>query len=89
MNRHLRTAALVLLAIYGMVPTACYDDGVVSAECAKGYTECDGLCVDLLVDGNNCGACGVICPGGRPCHDGEYCEGFGPGAGGQGGDADR
>lgn len=34
---------------------------VVGAECAVGYTECGGACVDLSSDPRNCGACGMTC----------------------------
>ena len=80
MKCHLKVG-LLLLVVWGMLPTACYDGGLVGAECGKGFSECDGYCVDLSRDRDNCGACGVVCPAGRACHAGEYCEGFGPGAG--------
>ncbi|MBN9164187.1 MAG: hypothetical protein J0I07_24700 [Myxococcales bacterium] len=31
----------------------------------------DGCEVDVLVDPNNCGACGKVCPGGQPCVKGK------------------
>jgi hypothetical protein len=31
--------------------------------CFDGYTECGGRCVPLATDVNNCGACGIVCPG--------------------------
>ena len=31
-------------------------------ECAVGLTDCGGFCVDLFSDGDNCGACGNVCP---------------------------
>lgn len=30
--------------------------------CSPGLTSCSGACVDLAVDGTNCGACGLECP---------------------------
>ena len=36
-------------------------DAVVGAECAPGYVECAGRCVDLLADPDHCGSCGATC----------------------------
>ena len=89
MTRPVKVALVVVLALLGPAPSACYDGGVVGAKCGEGYSECNGQCVDLMVDSNNCGACGVVCPGGRACHRGMYCEGLGPGAGGEAGASGR
>jgi len=35
--------------------------------CQGGETDCDGLCVDLQTNANNCGACGIRCAG--ACRD--------------------
>ncbi|DAC58667.1 MAG TPA: hypothetical protein D7I03_05285, partial [Candidatus Poseidoniales archaeon] len=43
-------------------------------ECPQGQTVCNGECVDTASDENNCGACGVSCPGeGYVCNNGQ-CE---------------
>jgi hypothetical protein len=34
--------------------------------CPAGTTDCGGVCLDLLNDINNCGACGNVCPEGQP-----------------------
>jgi len=34
--------------------------------CPTGTTDCGGVCLDLLNDINNCGACGNVCPEGQP-----------------------
>jgi hypothetical protein len=44
------------------------------AQCAEGQTDCDGTCVDLSTDMDNCGACGSICESslvGVACIEGE------------------
>lgn len=37
------------------------------AECAAGETVCNGRCVNLQTDDNNCGMCDVRCRGVRHC----------------------
>ena len=38
--------------------------------CASGQTLCDGSCVDLNTNNQNCGACGTACPSGNGCAGG-------------------
>jgi hypothetical protein len=56
-------------------------DGLSPAESAAEYqqlydltayllTRCNNTCVDARFDENNCGACGVVCPGNRQCNNG-------------------
>ncbi len=40
---------------------------VVGGECRPGLTACDGRCVDLSLDPQNCGACGSACPSEQAC----------------------
>jgi hypothetical protein len=40
------------------------DNAVVGGSCAAGYTDCNGACVELSVDQNNCGTCGSVCASG-------------------------
>ncbi|MBI5489362.1 MAG: hypothetical protein HY905_18665 [Deltaproteobacteria bacterium] len=44
-------------------------DGVVDegCSCGSGETDCGGVCVDLLFDELNCGACGSACAAGQTC----------------------
>ncbi|MBI5502489.1 MAG: hypothetical protein HY907_19755 [Deltaproteobacteria bacterium] len=44
-------------------------DGVVDdgCTCVSGETDCGGVCVDLLFDELNCGACGSACSAGQTC----------------------
>ncbi len=49
--------------------TAC-GSPVVGAECRPGHEVCEGRCVDLLHDRDNCGSCGVQCRIGEACLDG-------------------
>jgi hypothetical protein len=43
--------------------------------CPAGFRECNGVCVDVLRDSNNCGACGRSCGIDRPniCAGGSCC----------------
>jgi RHS repeat-associated protein len=38
--------------------------------CPDGQTSCNGICVDMQSDANNCGACGSICGSGQGCQGG-------------------
>lgn len=62
--------------------TAC-QGGVCVPTCASGFTNCAGVCRDLLTDKNNCGACGLVCvPGPNQyggCHNGQCFLGCTPG----------
>ena len=54
------------------------DDGCAARgdECEQtGYGQCDGVCLDIRVDANNCGQCGRVCEVGVECIDG-FCGGL-------------
>ena len=38
--------------------------------CMPGWVDCGDGCTDLQTDLANCGACGLICPGGTVCENG-------------------
>lgn len=38
--------------------------------CAPDQKRCNNQCVDIYLDSNNCGACGVVCDTGRQCVEG-------------------
>src|SRR5579871_1656762 len=44
--------------------------------CQSPLFKCNGQCVDVLSDNNNCGTCGVICQNGETCQSGQ-CMGGG------------
>ncbi|MGZ6068440.1 MAG: hypothetical protein ACXWVM_38935 [Polyangiales bacterium] len=52
--------------------SALHRDGGTSPQgrCPSGYTNCRGLCVITSADENNCGGCGIVCPGGWDCCNG-------------------
>ena len=53
--------------------------GTDGGVCPTGQTRCNGECVDLDTDPDNCGACGNACGAGEPCADGIcHCQ-YGPG----------
>lgn len=72
MRRWLAAALLALVA--PLVPLACDSGRLVGGECRKGLTDCDGKCVSLPDDADNCGSCGNTCPAGEACIAG-VCEG--------------
>lgn len=92
---------LPLLLVLPLIVLGC-GSPLVGAECAAGHTDCDGACVDLEADPDNCGGCGIACDGTLSCVD-AVCGGpngdagpgdgdAGPGDGGPGdgdGDGDR
>jgi hypothetical protein len=39
--------------------------------CSPGQTNCNGTCVDLQTNNNNCGTCGNVCPSGATCSGGQ------------------
>jgi hypothetical protein len=79
-----RTRVVVLTALVLAVPAACGDSGVVGGECRTGYTLCNGHCIDMAHDPNNCGACGHVCPSGAACVN-ALCGGSLDGSAGAGG----
>ena len=44
--------------------------GACQSTCTGGTVQCGQGCVDLLVDAQNCGGCGVACDNQRSCRDG-------------------
>lgn len=92
----MRVASRVLIASLPLL-FAC-GSPIVGAECKKGFTVCNGRCVNLETDSNDCGACGHDCNGftckaGRCTSvripdsgpDGGFTPGDGGGAVGEGG----
>jgi hypothetical protein len=52
-------------------PGEACNDGTCGPACAAGETDCDGICVDLDTDVQNCGACDNPCLVNEICVDGE------------------
>src|SRR5690606_10811840 len=50
------------------------DDGSRGSSCSATYSECGGVCIDLMGDGQNCSACGTACAQGQVCSAGT-CQG--------------
>lgn len=67
--RALRFIGLGLALAYAL-PAACGSGGVVGGKCRGGYTNCNGQCVDLQTNVDNCGVCGNVCPADEGCGDG-------------------
>lgn len=62
----LQIVALGLGLAYTL-PLACGSGGVVGGKCKDGYVTCDGRCVDLRTDRQNCASCGNECSGKLAC----------------------
>ncbi|MEM1417949.1 MAG: hypothetical protein AAGH15_23835 [Myxococcota bacterium] len=62
-----RFAFALALASLGLAGCA---SPIVGAECAQGFDECSGACVDLTSDDDNCGGCGFSCGFGGHCVSG-------------------
>ncbi|MCC7535738.1 MAG: hypothetical protein IT379_05975 [Deltaproteobacteria bacterium] len=64
-------AALVVLACSScescFVDRDCADCG----GCPTGLFDCGSGCIDIDVDTQNCGVCGLICQAGETCAEGE------------------
>ncbi len=50
----------------------------VPSPCGEGRFQCNGACISVTSDPNNCGGCGAKCPDEQPCKDGQ-CGGCPPG----------
>lgn len=64
-----------LMQIMSVVVVVLAGTGYMIA-CPVPYTNCNGSCVDLMTDPDNCGACGTACTGGKHCYNGN-CECYG------------
>jgi hypothetical protein len=61
------------------------NSGLCQPTCETGFTDCNGTCIDLAGDRDNCGACGNVCTypcscqtsvdGVSFCTHGGYCRG--------------
>ena len=76
-----RRCLVVMAAIAGLLVVTAMgcEDGPDSLPCPSGYTACNDLCVDLVTDPNNCGACDNACEAEDVCSAGlcassETCE---------------
>ena len=58
-----KRAIRALAALALLLGVGCKD------ECAEGFIECGGVCVDTRTNHDNCGACGNVCPSGQACFD--------------------
>jgi hypothetical protein len=74
----LGAAAGTLLVVAGASVSSCAGGGFDTSEptpytCPEGTIDCDGICVDPMVDSNNCGACGTKCEPGYACDGSGSC----------------
>jgi len=76
---------LALVFTLPFVPAACDSDGIVGGECRSGHAVCQGECLRVVDDPNNCGSCGNRCEPGLACIAGQCV--LPDGSGGTSGDA--
>ncbi|MBK8257845.1 MAG: hypothetical protein IPK82_34905 [Polyangiaceae bacterium] len=71
-NTCMKTLTLALIGMLGaLICTGCGGKVLVEGPpCEEGLVTCNGQCIDLEVDAENCGACGVACDSGT-CSGGE------------------
>ena len=69
----MRTSIITAIAVLTWGAAGCVSS-LVGAECADGYAQCGGSCVDLDSDPLHCGACNNACLEGDLCIAG-VCEG--------------
>jgi len=64
-------SCIVLLVAALVVAAGCATGGDGSTQggttCTAPQIPCNGVCVDPTTDGQNCGACGTVCPAGQGC----------------------
>ncbi len=73
-KKRLLVCTLVLLAWTGL-GVGCSDDTNENLDCVSGELACDGLCVNVGNDPNNCGQCGAFCDENQICADGRCSAG--------------
>lgn len=64
---------LVILFVLSVAIAGCGGDCLTSdcaRDCASGQESCNGKCVDLFADEENCGKCGTTCDVGDVCSRG-------------------
>jgi len=73
-----RSLALSLAAVAAAVAlAACTDDRMTAPPCATSFERsCDGVCVPIATDANNCGGCGIRCAAGQLCRVGSCVNGM-------------
>ncbi len=59
----MKLKAFLLLAFSALLlsPAACSTDGLVGGACAEGHAYCAEVCISILDDETNCGACNQAC----------------------------
>jgi Stigma-specific protein, Stig1/Phosphoesterase family len=63
-------AVFFLVACDGQATVEPSDGGDAAAEaeaCGVGVALCNGTCISVTIDDDNCGACGVVCSSGQHC----------------------
>ncbi|HEU0115257.1 MAG TPA: hypothetical protein VFQ80_11300 [Thermomicrobiales bacterium] len=81
-SRNRRDALRMALAgAFGAGALAAHDAAAKKHKCKakKGKKRCDGVCISIIADPNNCGDCGVQCNADQNCVDGACVGGGGGG----------
>jgi hypothetical protein len=76
----LRASVMVFAAVWLAASSGgCTDDRMTTPPCASSFERsCDGVCVPIATDANNCGGCGIRCAAGQLCRVGSCVNGMMP-----------
>jgi len=61
---------VILLALFSIIAYGSTNTDQTDLNCDRGLMNCNGICVDIMTNSANCGACGLACSGEDVCNVG-------------------